>query len=74
MHTAAAAAVYITDRASVQHIGRRLSLHPQTLTYDEQPYAALVCRLNALLYCKKLADICSTRNGCKLKTQVFLAL
>jgi len=38
-------ALYITDRAGVQPIGRRLSLRPQTLAYDERPYAALVCRL-----------------------------
>jgi len=45
MRTAAAAALYATDRAGVQPIGRRLSLRLQTLTYDEQPYAALICRL-----------------------------
>ena len=43
--TAAAAALYIKDRANVQPIDRRLSLRPQNLTYDEQSYAALICRL-----------------------------
>jgi len=29
-------AVNVTDRADVQHIGRRLSLRPQTMTYDQR--------------------------------------
>jgi len=47
LHTAAAAAFCVTDRASVHPIGHRLRLRPQTLTYDqiELPYLALVCRL-----------------------------
>ena len=33
-----------SQTAGAQPIGRRLSLCPQTLAYDERPYAALVCR------------------------------
>jgi len=43
--TTAAVALYVTDRAGVQPVDRRLSSLHDTLTYDEQPYAALVCRL-----------------------------
>jgi len=35
----------VTDRAGVQPIDHIQSLRPQTLAYDERPYAALVCRL-----------------------------
>jgi len=38
-------ALYVTDRAGIQPIGRRLSPAGSGLTYDELPYAALVCRL-----------------------------
>jgi len=38
---AAAAALYLTDREGEYPTGRRLSLRPQTLAYDERPYAAV---------------------------------
>ena len=43
--TAASAALYVTDRAGVQPVVRRLSLLPQTLACDGGPYAVVVCRL-----------------------------
>jgi len=40
--SAAVSALYVTDRAGVQRVGCRLSRSHRTLTYNEQPYAALV--------------------------------
>jgi len=44
--TAAAAALYVTYRAGVQPIGRKLKARShRNMTYDGQPpYATLVCR------------------------------
>ena len=41
--TAAAAALYVTDRTGIQPIGRRLRSRPPD--FNEQPNAVLVCRL-----------------------------
>jgi len=42
LNTAAAAALYVTERADVHH---RLQLKPALTDFDLQPYAALMCRL-----------------------------
>jgi len=43
---AAAAALYVTNRAGVQPVGRRLSPRPRDFEpATEQPSVALVCRL-----------------------------
>ena len=46
--TAAEAVLYVTDRAGVLPIGRRLSLHPQTLTCDQTAIRSPVLPFNDL--------------------------